>query len=179
MPQRTQINAKVKILKYLFSLYENERYQKYILKLLLSHTQSGLSISVSEIIENDSNSILSFFNSSLDTNNLYHCIVVQQYLKLLKRFNIPIEEKLKIQFQSPSYVLYDLLTNKFERVELKTDDRNEQSKNAIMAIGGKFEGILRSHTLMFDGYRRDTTYYGILKGEWESIKKSVFKNIMK
>ena len=67
----------------------------------------------------------------------------------------------------------------FERVELKTDDRNEQSKNAIMAIGGKFEGILRSHTIMFDGYRRDTTYYGILKGEWESIKKSVFKNIMK
>ena len=33
----------------------------------------------------------------------------------------------------------------FERVAFKTDDRNEQSKNAIMAIGGKFEGIWRSH----------------------------------
>lgn len=66
---------------------------------------------------------------------------------------------------------------KFERVEFKTDDRNEQSKNAIMAIGGKLEGILKSHTLMFDGYRRDTAYYGILKGEWESIKKSVFKKL--
>jgi RimJ/RimL family protein N-acetyltransferase len=66
----------------------------------------------------------------------------------------------------------------FERVELKTDDRNEQSKNAILAIGGKFEGILRSHTLMFDGHRRDTAYYSILKSEWEAIKKSIFKNIM-
>jgi len=66
----------------------------------------------------------------------------------------------------------------FERVEFKTDDRNEQSKNAIMAIGGKLEGILKSHTLMFNGYRRDTAYYGILKGEWKSIKKSVFKNIL-
>lgn len=64
----------------------------------------------------------------------------------------------------------------FERVEFKTDARNEQSKNAIMAIGGKFEGILRSHTLMFDGHRRDTAYYGILISEWESIKKSIFKN---
>ena len=66
----------------------------------------------------------------------------------------------------------------FERVALKTDDRNEQSKNAITAIGGKFEGILRSHTLMFDGHRRDTAYYSILKNEWKAIKKSIFKNIM-
>ena len=66
----------------------------------------------------------------------------------------------------------------FERVALKTDDRNEQSKNAITAIGGKFEGILRSHTLMFDGHRRDTAYYSILKNEWKAIKKSSFKNIM-
>jgi len=65
----------------------------------------------------------------------------------------------------------------FERVAFKTDDRNEQSKNAIMAIGGKFEGIWRSHTLMFDGHRRNTAYYSILKSEWETIKKSIFKNI--
>ena len=65
----------------------------------------------------------------------------------------------------------------FERVEFKTDDRNEQSKNAILAIGGKLEGILRNHTLMFDGLRRDTVYYSILKNEWGTIKKSIFKNL--
>ena len=107
------------MLKYLFDLYENEKYQKYILKLLLSYTQSDSNISVSGIIENDSSAILSFLNNSLDAHNLYHCIVVQQYLSLLKRFDIPVDNDLKMQFQSPNYVLYDLLTNKLERVGLK------------------------------------------------------------
>lgn len=65
----------------------------------------------------------------------------------------------------------------FERVELKTDGRNEQSKKAIEAIGAKYEGTLRSHTLMPDGYRRDTVYYSILKSEWEGIKTTIFDEI--
>lgn len=58
-----------------------------------------------------------------------------------------------------------------ERVELKTDERNTASRNAIEKIGGKFEGILRSHTLMYDGFRRNTVYYSILKEEWENLRK--------
>jgi len=56
------------------------------------------------------------------------------------------------------------------RVELKTDERNAASRKAIEKIGGKFEGILRSHTVMSDGYRRNTVYYSILKEEWEGMK---------
>lgn len=63
-----------------------------------------------------------------------------------------------------------------QRVELKTDQRNKQSKTAILAIGAKYEGCLRSHTLMVDGYRRDTLYFSILKDEWAKIKSSIFKN---
>ncbi|MFT4678786.1 MAG: RimJ/RimL family protein N-acetyltransferase [Flavobacteriales bacterium] len=59
---------------------------------------------------------------------------------------------------------------KFERLELKTDARNTQSRCAIEKIGGKFEGILRSHILMSDGHRRDTVYYSILKDEWPDLK---------
>jgi len=62
-----------------------------------------------------------------------------------------------------------------ERVELKTDERNNASRNAIQKIGGKFEGILRSHTLMYDGYRRNTVYYSILKNEWENLKMGFIK----
>jgi N-acetyltransferase len=62
-----------------------------------------------------------------------------------------------------------------ERVEFKTDNRNIQSKKAIEKIGGMFEGILRSHTLMLDGFRRDTAYYSILKNEWEKNKDTIFK----
>lgn len=62
----------------------------------------------------------------------------------------------------------------FERTELKTDARNRQSRTAIEAIGGIYEGTLRSHTLMSDGHRRDTVYYSILKNEWEDVKRRVF-----
>jgi N-acetyltransferase len=63
----------------------------------------------------------------------------------------------------------------FERLELKTDVRNSQSRQAIEGIGGKLEGILRSHTLMSDGHRRDTVYYSILKNEWSALKSAFRK----
>jgi len=61
------------------------------------------------------------------------------------------------------------------RVELKTDTRNIQSRTAMKKIGATEEGVLRSHTVMSDGYRRDTIYYSILKNEWEGIKNTIFK----
>lgn len=70
-----------------------------------------------------------------------------------------------------SYAFEEL---EFERVELKTDARNHKSRTAIEAIGAKYEGALRSHTLMSDGYRRDTVYYSILKEEWPTVKSTVF-----
>ncbi|MEP7141714.1 MAG: GNAT family protein [Ferruginibacter sp.] len=57
-----------------------------------------------------------------------------------------------------------------ERVEFKTDERNQASRSAIEKIGGQFEGILRSHTVMSDGFRRNTVYYSILKSEWANLK---------
>ena len=74
---------------------------------------------------------------------------------------------------------YAFETLEFERVELKTDDRNEQSKTAIQAIGAKYEGKLRSHTLMTDGYRRDTVYFSILKDEWQEVKSTIFEKMLK
>jgi N-acetyltransferase len=62
------------------------------------------------------------------------------------------------------------------RVELKTDERNKQSRTAIEGIGAKQEGILRSHMLMADGHRRNTVYYSILKDEWELLKKDFLTN---
>lgn len=80
------------------------------------------------------------------------------------------------------YCKHLLLSYAFEklimqRVEFKTDNRNNQSKKAIGKIGGTFEGILRSHTVMRNGYRRDTAYYSILKHEWDSINNTIFKEI--
>ena len=63
----------------------------------------------------------------------------------------------------------------FERVEFKTDARNTASRAAIEKIGGQYEGALRSHTVMPDGFRRTTVYYSILKEEWPGLKQTVFK----
>jgi len=62
----------------------------------------------------------------------------------------------------------------YERVELKTDVRNEQSRTAMEKIGAKKDGTLRSHTKMTDGRRRDTVYYSILRDEWPKIKETIF-----
>lgn len=66
----------------------------------------------------------------------------------------------------------------FERLELRTDERNLQSQTAIKAIGGQYEGTLRSHLLMSDGHRRNTICYSILKNEWPQIKSTIFKSLV-
>ena len=63
---------------------------------------------------------------------------------------------------------------KIKRLEFKTDLRNTQSQKAIEKLGATKEGILRSHTLMLDGHRRDTVYYSILANEWPEIKANIF-----
>jgi N-acetyltransferase len=57
-----------------------------------------------------------------------------------------------------------------ERVTLKTDARNERSRNAILRIGASFEGILRAHMPSSDGGIRNTAMYSILASEWEDVK---------
>lgn len=73
---------------------------------------------------------------------------------------------------------YAFETLEFERVELKTDERNIQSRTAIEGIGGKYEGTLRSHTLMYDGFRRNTVYYSILRQEWPEVKQRLVGNLL-
>ena len=67
-------------------------------------------------------------------------------------------------------IKYLFETLDFERVELKTDVLNIKARKALLRIGLKEEGVLRSHTLMTHGRRRDTVYYSLLKSEWEEIK---------
>lgn len=55
-----------------------------------------------------------------------------------------------------------------DRVELRTDERNTRSRNAILGIGATYEGCLRHYKIAFDGFRRNTVYYSILREEWAS-----------
>ena len=70
---------------------------------------------------------------------------------------------------------YLMLQHAFEawnclRVELKTDSHNHRSRQAILRLGAKEEGILRKHMLTWDGRQRDSVYFSILDTEWPEVK---------
>ena len=60
------------------------------------------------------------------------------------------------------------------RIELKADERNLQSRKAMKSIGATEEGTLRQHMKIHDGYLRNTVFYSFLKSEWEEIKRRFF-----
>ncbi len=73
---------------------------------------------------------------------------------------------------------YEILKYGFEtlglnRIELKGDERNLQSRRAMEKIGAKYEGTLREHMKIKDGFIRNTVFYSILKSEWLSVCQSL------
>ncbi len=135
-----------------------------------------------------------FFNKAIDGLNSGEMVPfiifdksVSQYAGTTRFANIsPVNQRLEMgwtwigkEFQRTglnrhnkllmlSYAFENLL---YERVELKADGANKQSRTAMEGIGAQYEGLLRSHTLMSDGRRRDTVYYSILKSEWPNTKE--------
>ena len=56
------------------------------------------------------------------------------------------------------------------RVQLKTDARNERSQAAIARLGAVREGVLRAHMVMPDGWVRDSVMFSIVASEWPAVK---------
>ena len=70
---------------------------------------------------------------------------------------------------------YEILKYGFEtlglnRIELKADERNIQSRKAMIKLGATEEGTLRQHMKIADGFIRNTFFYSILKSEWPEVK---------
>jgi len=68
-----------------------------------------------------------------------------------------------------------LLTHAFEtmgmqRVVLKTEALNVQSRTAILALGAVEEGTFRRHLIAESGRMRDMTYFSILDDEWPDVR---------
>jgi RimJ/RimL family protein N-acetyltransferase len=66
---------------------------------------------------------------------------------------------------------YAFKTLGFEKVEFRIDERNTASRKAVEKLGVTLEGILRKNVYLLNGFKRNTCCYGILKEEWEFIKK--------
>jgi len=73
---------------------------------------------------------------------------------------------------------YLMLRHAFEtlgciRVELKTDALNQRSRQAMLRIGAREEGIFRQHMVTWSGRLRDTVYFSILDSEWPTVKANL------
>jgi len=70
---------------------------------------------------------------------------------------------------------YLMLRHAFEvlgciRVEFKTDVLNTTSRNALLRIGAREEGIFRRHMITETGRVRDSIYFSIIEAEWPAVK---------
>lgn len=68
-----------------------------------------------------------------------------------------------------------LLAHAFETldciaVEFRTHFFNHQSREAILRLGAKQDGILRNHQVAGNGSLRDTVVFSILPPEWPAVK---------
>jgi RimJ/RimL family protein N-acetyltransferase len=71
-----------------------------------------------------------------------------------------------------------MLTHAFETWQVlgvcfHTDARNQRSRAALERIGGKFEGILRSHRMAADFIARDSARFSIVAAEWPVVKQKL------
>ncbi|RQS72583.1 N-acetyltransferase [Burkholderia sp. Bp8963] len=77
-----------------------------------------------------------------------------------------------------------LLTYAFEtlhcvRVQFTTDELNEKSRDAILRLGAKQEGIVRHERIMPDGRKRNSVRFSIIDDEWPDVKARLLEKLAK
>lgn len=77
-----------------------------------------------------------------------------------------------------THAKYCLLNYAFEnlnviRVEFKTHEQNQKSRNAITRLGASFEGILRNQRILPDGSFRNTAIYSVIASQWPAVKANL------
>jgi RimJ/RimL family protein N-acetyltransferase len=75
-----------------------------------------------------------------------------------------------------------MLTHAFEGwrvhvVRLNTDARNHRSRNAILRLGARLDGVLRAARPAADGLIRDTAAYSILEADWPDVKAGLERKL--
>jgi N-acetyltransferase len=101
---------------------------------------------------------------NIDNSNQRLEIGYTWYAKSVQRSAVNTESKLL------------LLQHAFEKldaiaVEFRTHFFNQASRSAILRLGAKLDGVLRSHQRSADGVVRDTVVFSIIASEWPAVKQ--------
>lgn len=59
------------------------------------------------------------------------------------------------------------------RVQFSTDENNTKSRNAILRLGAKQEGIVRHERIMPNGVKRNSVRFSIIDDEWPEVRKAL------
>ena len=65
----------------------------------------------------------------------------------------------------------------YHRVELKTDARNQRSRDAISRLGATQEGVFRKHMVMADGHIRDSVWFSVIDIEWPDVRAGLERRL--
>lgn len=68
-------------------------------------------------------------------------------------------------------------TQKWNRVEYKTDARNQRSRDAILRLGATQEGVFRKHMVLADGHIRDSVYFSVIDTDWPDVKAGLERRL--
>lgn len=63
------------------------------------------------------------------------------------------------------------------RIQLKTDERNVHSQQAMRKLGLFEEGTLRRHMVMPDGFVRNTVLFSVIADEWPGIESALLARL--
>jgi RimJ/RimL family protein N-acetyltransferase len=63
-----------------------------------------------------------------------------------------------------------------QRVEFKTDARNQRTRGALLALGARFEGIARKHMMLPTG-PRDSAWYAITDEDWPGVRERLERRL--
>ena len=144
---------------------DRDQMLRYI-QSALAEQQKGVSIPFATIDRASNKVVGSTRFMSIDVPNKRLEIGATWIAKPWQRTSINTEAK------------YLMMRHAFEtlgcnRVEWKTDALNTQSRNAILRLGAKQEGIFRHHVVTWTGRLRDSVYFSVIAPEWPEVKKGL------
>lgn len=156
--------------KWTINVVEKPEDMRAYIASALSDQQRGVSLPLVTIAKDDDSVVGSTRFGNIDPANRRAEIGWTWITPQRQRTRVNTEAKLL------------MLTHAFEvwkciRIELKTDVLNEKSRNAILRLGAKQEGIFRNHMITDAGRFRDTVFFSIIDSEWPDVKASLHEKL--
>ena len=135
-PTTELIDLRRRIWKRVLQLYQIPIFQKEVLDLLHKYCLSGHQFSVNELIAQDAVEVITFIESTLDSSNYCHCIVVQDYLDHLENHQVAFSEELRDRFTNETYALSKVLLfdcGERNNLDLEYEEYEQRKRQQIEA----------------------------------------------